>query len=65
MRWFTGPNRKGPNVQNMVSFKLDPVFPKGGALQAVCVTNILPAQKIIKNPSDIIGDLINGDSLLS
>ena len=55
----------GHNVQNVVSFRLAPVFSKGGALQAVCVTDISPAQQIIKKSTDIIGDLINGDSLLS
>lgn len=55
----------GHSVQNVVSFKLAPQFSKGGALRAVCVTDISPAQQIIKNPGDIIGDLINGESLLS
>jgi hypothetical protein len=38
----------GHNVQNVVSFKLDPVF-SGPALQAVCVKDITSAQQIIKS----------------
>jgi hypothetical protein len=38
----------GHDVQNVVSFKLDPKF-SGPALQAVCVEDITSAQHIIKN----------------
>jgi hypothetical protein len=37
----------GHNVQNVVSFILDPKF-QGGSLKAVCVEHITPAQHIIK-----------------
>ncbi len=52
----------GHSVQNVVSFVPDPKF-QGGALKAVCVENIKPAQHLVKNPGDIIGDLINDVSL--
>lgn len=52
----------GHNVQNVVSFVLAPQV-VGGALKAVCVENITPAQHLVKNPGDIIGDLINDVSL--
>jgi hypothetical protein len=39
----------GTNVQNVVSFVLKPVFNVDDELQAVCVTDITPADKIIKN----------------
>lgn len=51
----------GHNVQNVVSFELVPVS-QGGA-HAICVENIRDAQHIVKNPGDIIGDLINLPSL--
>jgi hypothetical protein len=51
----------GHNVQNVVSFVLVPHFSTTGALQAVCVTNISPAQQIVTNPN-VISDLINGVS---
>lgn len=37
------------NVQNVVSFVLDPLFGAKNQLQAVCVTDIHPADKVIKN----------------
>lgn len=43
----------GHNVQNVVSFVLIPHFSNTGALQAVCVTNISPAQQIVTNPNTI------------
>jgi hypothetical protein len=43
----------GHNVQNVVSFELVPHFSTTGALEAVCVTNISPAQQIITNPNTI------------
>jgi hypothetical protein len=36
----------GHNVQNVISFILDPKF-QGGALKAVCVEDIIPAQQHI------------------
>lgn len=39
----------GTNVQNVVSFVLEPKFNDTDELQAVCVTNIEPADKVIKN----------------
>jgi UDP-N-acetylmuramyl tripeptide synthase len=38
----------GTNVQNVVSFVLEPIF-ESGILEAVCVTDITPADKVIKN----------------
>jgi hypothetical protein len=38
----------GHNVQNVLSFILDPKF-QGGSLKAVCVEHITPAQHIIKS----------------
>lgn len=55
---FTGTNaltgnpltlNPGTNVQDVVSFKLQPVFSPTHQLQAVCVTDIQPADKVIKN----------------
>lgn len=55
---FTGTNaltgnplalNPGTNVQNVVSFVLEPIFGTNNQLQAVCVTDIHPADKIIKN----------------
>lgn len=51
----------GHNVQNVVSFELVPI--SQGSVHAVCVVNIKDAQHIVKNPGDIIGDLINLPSL--
>jgi hypothetical protein len=45
----------GHNVQIVVSFVLVPHFSNTGALQAVCVTNISPAQQIVTNPNTISG----------
>jgi hypothetical protein len=42
----------GHNVQNVVSFKLDPKF-QAGSLKAVCIEDITPAQQIIKNNGGI------------
>src|SRR5215467_3140270 len=42
----------GHNVQDVVSFKLQPVI-KGGVLQAVCVEDIAHAQQIVTNPNTI------------
>jgi hypothetical protein len=42
----------GHNVQNVVSFELQPII-QGGVLQAVCVQNITPAQQIVTNPNTI------------
>jgi hypothetical protein len=39
----------GTNVQNVVSFVLEPIFNNAGGLEAVCVADITPADKIIKN----------------
>ena len=39
----------GTNVQDVVSFKLQPIFSPTHQLQAVCVTDIHPADKVIKN----------------
>jgi hypothetical protein len=36
----------GQDVSNVVSFKLDPVFDEEDGLQAVCVTDIKPAENI-------------------
>jgi hypothetical protein len=44
----------GHHVQNVVSFVLQPIT-QGGILQAVCVTNISPAQQIVTNPNTISG----------
>jgi hypothetical protein len=38
----------GNNVDNVVSFKLEPQF-DGGDIEAVCVTDIEPADKVIQN----------------
>lgn len=55
---FTGTNaltgnpltlNPGTNVQDVVSFKLQPVFSSTNQLEAVCVTDIQPADKVIKN----------------
>lgn len=55
---FTGTNaltnkpltlNPGTNVENVVSFKLLPVFSTANQLQAVCVTDIHDADKVIKN----------------
>jgi len=43
----------GHKIQNVVSFELVPHFSTSGALQAVCVTNISPAQQIVTNPITI------------
>ncbi|HEV2193806.1 MAG TPA: hypothetical protein VGR54_09340 [Nitrosopumilaceae archaeon] len=40
----------GTNVQNVVSFKLNPVFDSSNNLEAVCVTDITPAEKLKINP---------------
>lgn len=48
----------GHNVQNVVSFMLDPKF-QAGNLKAICVEDITPAEHIIKNNSDIVDDLVN------
>jgi len=42
----------GHNVQDVVSFKLQPII-KGGVLQAVCVEDIAHAQQIVTNPNTI------------
>jgi hypothetical protein len=39
----------GTNVQNVVSFVLEPIFNPAGGLEAVCVADITPADKVIKN----------------
>lgn len=39
----------GTNVQNVVSFVLEPIFNDSDELQAVCVADIRPADKVIKN----------------
>ena len=39
----------GEDVSNVVSFRLDPVFDKEDGLQAVCVTDIMPAEDIDVN----------------
>jgi hypothetical protein len=39
----------GEDVSNVVSFRLDPVFDKENGLQAVCVTDITPAEDINVN----------------
>ena len=39
----------GEDVSNVVSFRLDPVFDEEDGLQAVCVTNIMPAEDIDVN----------------
>jgi hypothetical protein len=36
----------GKDVSNVVSFRLDPIFDKEDGLQAVCVTDITPAEDI-------------------
>ena len=55
---FTGTNaltgnpltlNPGTNVQNVVSFVLEPIFNPAGGLEAVCVADITPADRIIKN----------------
>src|SRR3989442_2817833 len=42
----------GTNVQNVVSFQLSPVFDSNHNLQAVCVIDIAPAEKLRINPED-------------
>ncbi len=39
----------GTNVQNVVSFVLEPMFNDEDELEAVCVKDIKPADKVIKN----------------
>jgi hypothetical protein len=39
----------GEDVSNVVSFRLDPVFDEQDGLQAVCVTDIMPAEDIDVN----------------
>ncbi|MDF0681610.1 MAG: hypothetical protein P0116_11665 [Candidatus Nitrosocosmicus sp.] len=39
----------GTNVQDVVSFVLEPIFNNAGGLEAVCVNDITSADKIIKN----------------
>jgi len=39
----------GTNVQNVVSFVLEPIFDDEDELEAVCVKDIKPADKVIKN----------------
>jgi hypothetical protein len=55
---FTGTNaltgapltlNPGTNVQNVVSFVLEPIFDDEDELEAVCVKDIRPADKVIKN----------------
>jgi hypothetical protein len=41
----------GQDVSNVVSFKLDPVFDEDG-LQAVCVTDITPAEDVDVNSAE-------------
>jgi hypothetical protein len=41
----------GQDVSNVVSFRLDPVFDEQAGLQAVCVTDITPAEDIDVDPS--------------
>jgi hypothetical protein len=36
----------GEDVSDVVSFRLDPVFDKEDGLQAVCVTDITPAEDV-------------------
>jgi hypothetical protein len=42
----------GHNVQNVISFVLQPII-TGGVLQAVCVTNPMNAHQIVTNPNTI------------
>jgi len=42
----------GTNVQNVVSFQLSPVFDSNHNLQAVCVIDIAPAEKLKINSED-------------
>ena len=42
----------GTNVQNVVSFQLSPVFDSGHNLQAVCVIDITPAEKLKLHSED-------------
>jgi hypothetical protein len=42
----------GEDVSNVVSFRLDPVFDEENGLQAVCVTDITPAEDIDLNSAD-------------
>jgi hypothetical protein len=42
----------GEDVSNVVSFKLDPVFDEENGLQAVCVTDITPAEDVDLNSAD-------------
>ncbi|MGD9672569.1 MAG: hypothetical protein AB7U98_03700 [Candidatus Nitrosocosmicus sp.] len=55
---FTGTNaltgnpltlNPGTNVQNVVSFVLEPIFDDEDELEAVCVKDIRPADKVLKN----------------
>ena len=39
----------GTNMQNVVSFVLEPIFDDEDELEAVCVKDIKPADKVIKN----------------
>jgi hypothetical protein len=39
----------GQDVSNVVSFRLDPIFDEQAGLQAVCVTDITPAEDIDVN----------------
>ena len=42
----------GQDVSNVVSFKLDPVFDEEDGLQAVCVTDITPAEDVDVNSAE-------------
>ena len=42
----------GQDVSNVVSFKLDPVFDEEDGLQAVCVTDITPAEDVDANSAE-------------
>lgn len=42
----------GEDVSNVVSFRLDPVFDEENGLQAVCVTDITPAEDVDLNSAD-------------
>ena len=42
----------GQDVSNVVSFKLDPVFDEEDGLQAICVTDITPAEDVDVNSAE-------------
>jgi hypothetical protein len=45
----------GEDVSNVVSFRLDPVFDKETGLEAVCVTDITPAEDIDVSQQGVVG----------